>query len=170
MVVYSTRSETAWNHFDAPYGIADVSELLQDGLNQLEMDVQGLNEISKLKFYLYKKSNQIKPWKTASAAVLAETKDWHKYDQTFSNKIEPCWYKTAFSWSLPEEKDVKVKIRLDGLSKGTFWVNGVCLGRYWQIGPQEEYKIPVSLLKEYNELIIFDEEGCSPLNVTIIAF
>jgi hypothetical protein len=163
-------NETAWNRFDAPYGIADVSKPLQDGLNQLEMDVQGLKEISKLKLYLYKKSNQIKPWETESAAVLAETKDWHKYDQTFTNKIEPCWYKTAFSWSQPEENDVKVKIRLDGLSKGTFWANGVCLGRYWQIGPQEEYKIPVSLLKEYNELIFFDEEGCSPLNVTIIAF
>jgi hypothetical protein len=164
-------NETAWNRFDAPFGTADVSELLQNGLNQLEMDVQGLKGMSKLKLYLYKKSSQIKSWKTESAAVLAVPKDWHKFeDPTVSNKIEPCWYKSTFTWNLPYENDVKVKILLDGLSKGTFWVNGFCLGRYWQIGPQEEYKIPVSLLKQENELIIFDEEGSSPLNVTIVAF
>ncbi|WP_121613526.1 beta-galactosidase [Mesobacillus foraminis] len=161
-------NETAWNRFDAPYGVADVSHLLNDGFNQFEFDGQGLREISKLELFLYREEKQIKYWKMQRAALLTESKDWKKIDYPASNDIVlPCWYKTSFKMSLLSTNDIKVKIRLDGLSKGTFWVNGFCLGRYWQIGPQEEYKIPASILKQENELIIFDEEGCSPLQVKI---
>lgn len=162
-------NETAWNRFKAPYGVADVSNLLNDGLNELEMDVESLKEISKLKLYLYKKSSQIKPWKIQSAATLTEPKDWEEFaDSMVNDKIEPCWYKTTFSSNSQLADDVKVKVRLDGLTKGTFWVNGHCLGRYWQIGPQVEYKIPACILQQENELIIFDEMGSSPLEVTIM--
>ena len=51
-----------------------------------------------------------------------------------------------------------------------FWVNGQCLGRYWNIGPQEDYKIPASLLKEQNEIVIFDEEGLAPDHVVIHSY
>ena len=36
------------------------------------------------------------------------------------------------------------------------------IGRYWQIGPQEDYKIPLEWLEEENQLLIFDEEGRIP--------
>ncbi|MDN3018461.1 beta-galactosidase [Paenibacillus sp. BSR1-1] len=156
-------NETAWNRFDAPYGVADVSHLLNDGFNEFDFDGQGLKGISKIKLYLYKEANQINHWRMHSAALLTEPNEWQRIDHLLSkDKFEPCWYKTTFTTSLQFTDDVKVKIRLDGLSKGTFWVNGFCLGRYWQIGPQEEYKIPASILKQENELIIFDEEGCLP--------
>lgn len=161
-------NETAWNRFDAPYGVADVGQLLNDGFNEFEFDGQGLKGISKLKLYLYKEENQIEHWKMQSAALLTEPNEWQRIDHLLSNdEVRPCWYKTTFTTSLQSTDDVKVKIRLDGLSKGTFWVNGFCLGRYWQIGPQEEYKIPTSILKQENELIIFDEEGCLPLQVKL---
>jgi beta-galactosidase len=161
-------NETAWNRFDAPYGVANVGHLLNDGFNEFEFDGQGQGGISKLKLYLYKEENQIDHWKMQSAALLTEPNEWQRVDHLISNdKVEPCWFKTTFTTSLQSTDDVKVKIRLDGLSKGTFWVNGFCLGRYWQIGPQEEYKIPTSILKQENELIIFDEEGSLPLQVKI---
>ena len=159
-------NETAWNRFEAPYGVADVSHLLNDGFNQFEFDGQGFKGISKIKLYLYKEANQINYWKMQSAALLTEPNEWKKINQLVStDKVEPCWYKTTFTTSFQPADGIKVKMRLDGLSKGTFWVNGFCLGRYWQIGPQEEYKIPASILKQENELIIFDEEGCPPLQV-----
>jgi beta-galactosidase len=161
-------NETAWNRFDAPYGVAEVSHLLNDGYNEFEFDGQGLKGISKLKLYLYKEANQIENWTIQSAALLNEPNDWQKIDHLFTkDKVAPCWYKTTFSTFLQSADTAKVKIRLDGLSKGVFWVNDFCLGRYWQIGPQEEYKIPASILKQENELIIFDEEGCSPQQVKI---
>jgi beta-galactosidase len=161
-------NETAWNRFDAPYGVADISHLLYDGFNEFEFDGQGLKGILKLKLYLYKEENLIDNWKMQSAAVLTEPHEWQRIDHLFNyDKVRPCWYKNTFTTSLQSPGDVKVKIRLDGLSKGTFWVNGFCLGRYWQIGPQEEYKVPACILKPENELIIFDEEGRSPLQVKI---
>ncbi len=41
------------------------------------------------------------------------------------------------------------------------------LGRYWQIGPQECYKLPVSWLRADNVLAIFDEAGARPDDVWI---
>jgi beta-galactosidase len=54
------------------------------------------------------------------------------------------------------------------MSKGYLLLNGRNLGRYWQIGPQEDYKIPIAWLKETsNELVLFDEEGRRPDSVRI---
>lgn len=46
-----------------------------------------------------------------------------------------------------------------GLHKGQIWLNGRNLARFWQIGPQEAYKLPPSWLHEHNELLIFAETG-----------
>jgi len=49
-------------------------------------------------------------------------------------------------------------IHPDGFSKGFITVNGFNLGRYWKIGPQFSLYLPGALLKEENEIVIFDEE------------
>ena len=42
-------------------------------------------------------------------------------------------------------------------SKGILYVNGHCLGRYWNIGPQQRLYCPASWLKKgSNELLVFD--------------
>jgi len=56
-------------------------------------------------------------------------------------------------------------VSLFGLHKGQLWLNGHHLGRYWQIGPQEFYKVPTSWLLAENELLIFEEENASPQEV-----
>lgn len=41
--------------------------------------------------------------------------------------------------------------------KGVAWVNGHCLGRYWEIGPQKRLYCPASWLNAgENEVVIFD--------------
>jgi beta-galactosidase len=54
------------------------------------------------------------------------------------------------------------------MSKGSIWLNGINIGKYWQIGPQEDYKIPLSWLKEWNEFVIFDEEGRDPSKIRLL--
>ncbi len=56
---------------------------------------------------------------------------------------------------------------MQGMVKGQIWLNGCNLGRYWQIGPQECYKLPVSWLRADNELAIFDEAGGRPDDIWI---
>jgi len=46
---------------------------------------------------------------------------------------------------------------MSAYKKGMVWVNGHCLGRYWEIGPQKRLYCPASWLKEEdNEVVIFD--------------
>ena len=47
-----------------------------------------------------------------------------------------------------------------GWGKGCVFVNGVNIGRFWEIGPQKRLYIPAPLLKSgKNEIIIFETEG-----------
>ena len=51
-------------------------------------------------------------------------------------------------------------LALPGWGKATVFLNGFCLGRLWEIGPQKRLYIPAPLLKEgRNELLILETEG-----------
>lgn len=58
-------------------------------------------------------------------------------------------------------------VRLDGFKKGYVFVNGFNLGRYWEIGPQKTLYLPGALLKEENEIIVLELEGCKKAEITI---
>ncbi|MGE6664881.1 beta-galactosidase [Paenibacillus xylanexedens] len=82
---------------------------------------------------------------------------------------QPVWYRWRFAKpAVSEHHKVNLMLRLTGMSKGTIHLNGHHLGRYWQIGPQEDYKIPVAWLQEENELLLFDEEGRTPERVRFL--
>jgi beta-galactosidase len=43
------------------------------------------------------------------------------------------------------------------LGKGLLWINGRCLGRFWNIGPQGTLYLPASWLKKgRNDIVVFD--------------
>jgi beta-galactosidase len=47
-----------------------------------------------------------------------------------------------------------------GWGKGVVWVNGHCLGRFWNIGPAQTLYLPGPWLKAgANEVIIYDVLG-----------
>jgi len=51
-------------------------------------------------------------------------------------------------------------VRTDGFKKGIIFVNGQCLSRYWEIGPQKTAYLPAPFLKEgENELIVLELDG-----------
>ena len=60
-------------------------------------------------------------------------------------------------------------IHLDGFKKGCVYINGFNIGRYWEIGPQRALYIPGVLLKDENEIIILELEGCEKAEVEITA-
>lgn len=54
-------------------------------------------------------------------------------------------------------------IDMTNFVKGTVWVNGRNLGRYWEIGPQQRLYCPASWLRKgENEIIIFDLHKYEP--------
>ena len=58
-------------------------------------------------------------------------------------------------------------VNMDGFTKGYVFVNGFNLGRYWDIGPQKSLYLPGALLKEDNEIIIFEMEKYSKCQIKI---
>jgi beta-galactosidase len=51
-------------------------------------------------------------------------------------------------------------------TKGQLWLNGVALGRIWNVGPQRTLYAPAPLLvKGLNEVIVFDAQGRAGLKV-----
>ncbi len=60
-------------------------------------------------------------------------------------------------------------VNMEGFTKGYVFVNGFNLGRYWSIGPQKALYLPGVLLKEENEIIIFETESCKADSIKIQA-
>ena len=62
------------------------------------------------------------------------------------------------TFQLKETGDTFLDVR--GWGKGLGWINGHCLGRYWNIGPQQTLYVPAPWLTEgANEVVILDLLG-----------
>ncbi|MEU0740449.1 beta-galactosidase family protein [Streptomyces sp. NPDC006134] len=54
-------------------------------------------------------------------------------------------------------------LALPGWTKGYVWVNGFCLGRYWDRGPQRTLYLPWPLLRAgRNEIVVLELDGRAP--------
>jgi beta-galactosidase len=58
-------------------------------------------------------------------------------------------------------------VNMKGFTKGYVFVNGFNLGRYWDIGPQRALYLPGTLLKEENEIIVFESDGTSSTSIEL---
>ncbi len=69
---------------------------------------------------------------------------------------------TVHTLTFQADEKADTWLELPGWGKGTVILNGFCLGRFWEIGPQKRLYIPAPLLKEgENTLIIVETEGKS---------
>lgn len=81
-----------------------------------------------------------------------------RYTDSKNNKT-PAFMKGSFF------ADVCADTFLDtgNLVKGTAWINGNCLGRYWNRGPQKKLFIPAAFVKRGdNEIVVFELYGGKP--------
>jgi beta-galactosidase len=51
---------------------------------------------------------------------------------------------------------------MSGWGKGIVFVNGINLGRYWKVGPQQTLYLPGCFLKKgKNQIIVFEQQNDS---------
>lgn len=50
-------------------------------------------------------------------------------------------------------------LHFDNFRKGVVWINGFNIGRYWEIGPVNALYVPGALLKDDNEIVIFETDS-----------
>ncbi len=75
-------------------------------------------------------------------------------------KDRPAWYVTGFKY---KPQDRALFVHIIGARKGQIFLNGHNLGRFWTVGPQQDYYLPECWLQEGdNELMLFSEEGRIP--------
>ncbi len=91
---------------------------------------------------------------------------WIDFSQKASSisSLQPRFFRGTFE----VDKIADTFLLTDGWTKGTAFINGFNLGRYWSIGPQRTLYIPAPLLKMgENELILFELEGNRDNNITL---
>ncbi|TYT78697.1 beta-galactosidase [Treponema phagedenis] len=162
------EERTAWNRLFHVFSIADASAALTSGTNELYLDVLQKGTIQKLSLFLAAESDRLRNWNVRPIAEVQDflsAKNLPMYTDT--GKIFPSFYKTRVRLSPAKTPVLAAYLKLGSLQKGNIYFNGFDIGRFWNIGPQIKYKIPVSLLQETNELVIFDEYGANPNGVSL---
>ncbi|MDR3119413.1 MAG: beta-galactosidase [Mediterranea sp.] len=97
------------------------------------------------------------------APVISSTSAANVYDNTAPNaetlKGKPVIYKGTFN--LKETGDTFLD--MEDWGKGIVFINGINIGRYWSVGPQQTLYIPgVWLKKGANEIVIFEQQNDKP--------
>ncbi len=78
----------------------------------------------------------------------------------------PLWVEAEFA--MPAGFDGAVRLELgEHAGKGSCWLNGLNVGRYWKIGPQQSLWLPLSWLKPRNTLVLFEEGRIVPDAITV---
>lgn len=67
------------------------------------------------------------------------------------------FWRCRFPYDPAEHGAGPFKLVMGSLRKGQIWLNGRNVARYWQVGPQEFYKLPASWLERENELLVLEE-------------
>lgn len=141
-------------HRSGGFITTDITDLLRPGINTLALQI--LNYAGA-------------PWQATLISYDAERPlpaRWSfRAGVTVSDQpappTGPAFVQAVFARSDLPVNLRRLAVRPGTLDKGQIWLNGQNCGRFWQIGPQEEYKLPVSWLTAQNELLLFIEQARS---------
>jgi len=147
----------------------DLTPYVQAGENHIEMKLV-TSPVQRLQLMICDEHERLDGWHISSPVDESKLQELPLIQAQRSSQ-QPALHKAAFSWQATEEesRNVRLKLRMTGMSKGFIVLNGKSLGRYWQIGPQEDYKVPIAWLRQGENVIeIFDEQGSSPHAVRLM--
>lgn len=109
------------------------------------------------KVYLTENGKQtvLKGWKNYPIR-LGEVNIPLRYEKLGNQPAAAAFYKGSFNADKLED----TYLDMGKWNKGLVWLNGMCLGRYWNIGPTQTMLVPGSWLKKgKNEVVVFDLFG-----------
>ncbi len=110
----------------------------------------------------------ITDWKMRGGVIVPEL--W-KADLLPNGLGSPGFYRTTFTTMPPGVSGPHPILRasMQGMARGTAWLNGHNLGRYPERAPVDGLYLPEPwLLPGKNTLTVFDEEGSSPAQIKIV--
>ena len=87
-------------------------------------------------------------------ACEIQRNDWNVMNEKQTDK--PGFIRGTFR--APEGFEGAVRIITKDAGKGSVWINGFNIGRYWNVGPVYSVWIPTELLKAENEVVLFEQD------------
>lgn len=104
------------------------------------------------------KQTPITQWKHYKLPMGDETMPLSFKKNVATAKNQAGFYKGYFTTN----SNADTYLNLSNWGKGLVWVNGICIGRYWNVGPTQTMYVPGCWLKKgKNEVIVFDLLGNS---------
>ncbi|MDH7461160.1 beta-galactosidase [Chitinophagaceae bacterium 26-R-25] len=99
------------------------------------------------------KEQVLNNWKIYSIDLKNNQAPLHLNYKQGKTSDAPAFYRGKFV--VKETKDTYLDVSKWG--KGVVWINGICIGRYWNIGPTQTMYLPgVWLKKGENEIVVLD--------------
>lgn len=133
-------------------------DILIEAMGRVNFDVaihdrKGITE--KVELITEAGTQELKGWQVFNLPVdYAFVSD--KQYKAGKKSAAPAFYRATFN--LEETGDVFFDMQTWG--KGLVWVNGISIGRFWEIGPQQTLFMPGCWLKKgENEIIVLDLKG-----------
>lgn len=117
-------------------------------------DRKGITE--KVEIVNKKGAKELKNWEVFSFPVDYSFAKNKRFSPNSTPLSTPAYYRATFNL----EKTGDVFFNMQDWGKGMVWVNGISIGRFWEIGPQQTLFMPGCWLKEgENEIIVLDLKG-----------
>jgi beta-galactosidase len=77
--------------------------------------------------------------------------------------LGPCFYEGTFTVG----KIADTFLDMHTIGKGSVWINGHAIGRFWDIGPQQTLYVPGAWLKVgENEIVVFNLKSKGPFAIS----
>jgi hypothetical protein len=149
-------------HYGGGYIKEDITALLRPGVNVLALNIQdyaGAPWSASLLTYdpgqaldaAWSFRSGVTPGGLGGFAQTGPSK------AQLNDQHQSGFWRCRFPYDPAEHGAGPFKLAMGGLRKGQIWLNGRNVARYWQIGPQEFYKLPASWLERENELLVLEE-------------
>ena len=103
----------------------------------------------------------IRGWRMRAGLRAGETVEFwpevenQAFEEAASAVTGPAFVSAEFD--LPDRLSAAVRLNA-GSGKGSIWLNGFNVGRYFGIGPQTSLWLPLDKLKAHNRVVFFEEE------------
>ncbi len=161
-IVVNERMCSLYPRMRDNFGDLTLNSELKKGTNRIRLMIWGdfdPKQLDNVKFYELQEnlSDQAKwfyrPWDVPGEGGALVGKD------------QPAWYAASFSH---DGDPTPLFLHVVGAKKGQLFLNGHNLGRFWTIGPQQDYYLPSCWLAEENELLIFEEHGNTPSRSSLV--
>ncbi len=141
-------------HYGGGYIKEEITPLLRPGVNVLALNIQDYAGVAwRASLLTYDPALALdatwsfRPGVTPAIAAAARPHD----------PRQAGFWRCRFPYDPAVHGTGPFKLAMHGMSKGQIWLNGRNVARYWQIGPQERYKLPASWLDSTNELLVLAE-------------